>query len=134
MDLETEILIKAGARLDTAQEITGTVLRMREFSPEALNYRSTEEVYSLVVTQEKEACEIVEALQIHVAGMNKRNAVRRVGLAVGGAAMIASNAAVDAGIIGLSFGLFPIPIVTAISGAAGSSLLGLGPLKELLPN
>ncbi len=131
MKQEIEVLIKAGVRLDAADEVTRTVLQMRkQYGPEVLKYKSPEEIFLLVEQHRDSACNTWKALQDHMAGMNKINAVRRIGLGLGGAALIAGNAAVDAGIIGLSFGMVPVPVLTQLSGAAGGALLG-GPLSAM---
>jgi hypothetical protein len=125
LDQETEVLIRAGVRLSTANELTGTVLQMTErYDPDELRYRSPKEIYSLVAEHKASSCNTWKELQSLMSGKNKRNAVRRIGFGIGGATMIAANAAVDAGIIGLSFGMFPIPVTSSLSLSAGGALLG----------
>jgi hypothetical protein len=125
MEQETEILIRAGVKLNPARQITDTVLQIREqYSPEVLRYRSSEEIFSRVEEHKSDACNTWEQLRTHMTNINSKNAIRRVGLGIGGATMIAANAAADIGIVGLSLGMFPVPVMTALSGAAGGSLLG----------
>jgi hypothetical protein len=125
LDQETEVLVRAGVRLSIAKKLTHTVLQMREqYGPEELRYRSPEDIYSLVAEHKDSACNTWKELQALMSGKNKRNAVRRIGFGIGGATIIAGNAAVDAGIIGLSFGMVPVPVTSSLSLSAGGALLG----------
>jgi|SRR5215211_8532764 len=125
MEQETEVLIRAGVRLSIARELTDTVLQMKkQYGSEELKYRSPEEIYSLVAKHRDSSCNTWKELQELRSRKNKRNAVRRIGLGIGGAAVIAGNAAVDAGVIGLTFGMVPIPVMSSLSLASGGALLG----------
>ena len=86
--------------------------------------RLREETCRVASQMEQEQRQRDQDLEQQETGQRRHKFLRRVAFAVGGGTVITANAVVDAGLIAVSFGTFPVPVATSLSASVGGALVG----------